>query len=891
MDPGGELRWTSTRGILTSTDGGSTWTLRTGGGAFNRLTVSKIAVDPTNAAVAYAAMADMGNNGLWGNTGIWKTIDGGANWTNTTTTFTTSYPWSDVAIDPNNHLIIYAAVGYYGGYSGNGVYKSINGGTTWTLLSGGPTGTASGRIVIAVSLSNSQVVYVTSSSPSTYGLYKMMRSDNGGSTFTDLTAGTPNFLGGQGWYDIVIGVDPSNSAIVYASGVENYSTGGDLVIMSASSGVSWSDISSMGGIEPHTDSHAMAFDSTGRMLLGNDGGIYRYDRAGPSWTNLNGNLQTIQFTGIGLHPTDPNIAIGGSQDNGTELYNGGIIWTETDGGDGGFAKFSQTNGSRAYHQGPYDSFGTDFFRRSDDGGNTWYTYTSGISADADQQNFYAPFVVDPGNGDHVLYGTNRVWETTNGGTTWTNISSVNTAGFNNGSSYVSAIGLAPADLNTIYAATDYAATGYKIFVTTNHGVLWTEHDLGVGGRVNDIQVDPANAQIAYAAISTFNSPNGQVYMTSNGGANWTNISGNLPSGPVWSLQIDPSTSPSSIYAGADDGVYLTTNGGTTWNRFGVGLPNAQVFQIELNNHLHILGAATHGRGMWEIAIAPLATHFTVSAPSSTTAGTAFNFTVTALDASNNVATGYAGTVHFTSTDGAAVLPANSTLSSGSGTFSATLRTAGSRTITATDTVNGSITGTSGTIAVSSGAATHFTVSAPYSTTVGTAFNFTVTALDASNNVATGYAGTVHFTSTDGAAVLPANSTLSSGSGTFSATLKTAGSWTVTATDTVSGSITGTSGTIAVSSGAAAIGPIGRLSDGTFTYYSTFLDVFACVVNGDIIESQAIDYYENLNFNNNASVTVKGGYSPDFSTQTGYTRIHGTMTISAGTLEVSKLILQ
>ena len=68
--------------------------------------------------------------------------------------------------------------------------------------------------------------------------------------------------------------------------------------------------------------------------------------------------------------------IGGSQDNGTELYTGNIAWLETDGGDGGFAKFSPTNGNRAYHQIPNGSFGTNFFRRSDNGGNTWVTKTS-----------------------------------------------------------------------------------------------------------------------------------------------------------------------------------------------------------------------------------------------------------------------------------------------------------------------------------------------------------------------------------------------------------------------------------------------------------------------------------------------------------------------------------
>jgi uncharacterized repeat protein (TIGR01451 family) len=194
-----------------------------------------------------------------------------------------------------------------------------------------------------------------------------------------------------------------------------------------------------------------------------------------------------------------------------------------------------------------------------------------------------------------------------------------------------------------------------------------------------------------------------------------------------------------------------------------------------------------------------ATHFSVTAPANATAGSAFSFTVTALDAGNAVATGYTGTVHFTSTDGQAVLPANATLTNGVGTFSATLKTVGSRTLTATDTVTASITGTSGAIAVAAGAATHFSVTAPATASYNTAFSFTVTALDAANNTVPGYAGTVHFTSTDGAATLPANATLASGVGTFSATLRTLGAQTLTATDTVTASINGTSGAITVSS--------------------------------------------------------------------------------------------
>ena len=374
----------------------------------------------------------------------------------------------------------------------------------------------------------------------------------------------------------------------------------------------------------------------GRYLDGSDGGLYRLDTpTTPSWSDLNGNLNTIQFKGIGLHPTNANIVIGGSQDNGTELYTGNPVWLETDGGDGGFAKFSPTNGNRAYHQIPNGSFGTNFFRRSDDGGNTWATKTATISGDVNVQNFYAPFSVDPANGDRVLYGTNRVWETTNGGDAWTPISNSGSNGFTNGGNFVDSIGIAKTDTNTVYAATGGAfASTSQIFVTTNHGGLWTEHDLPAGnGRVNELQVDPTNSQLAYAVVNRFNA-NGHVFRTTNGGAVWSNISGNLPNMPVWSIQIDPSTVPSTLYIGAEDGVYVSTNTGTTWTRFGTGLPNAQCFQIELNNSLSILGVATHGRGAWEISTGaappgPLCTNFfekfdSVTAPALPAGWTATN---------------------------------------------------------------------------------------------------------------------------------------------------------------------------------------------------------------------------------------------------------------------------
>jgi hypothetical protein len=210
-----------------------------------------------------------------------------------------------------------------------------------------------------------------------------------------------------------------------------------------------------------------------------------------------------------------------------------------------------------------------------------------------------------------------------------------------------------------------------------------------------------------------------------------------------------------------------------------------------------------------ITVSPAAvSNFTVvSSPSSVTAGSALQFTVTALDAYGNTVTGYRGTVKLTSSDPQAVLPANYTFGAsdkGVHVFSVTLKTAGSQTITVADTANSSVTGTSGPVTVSPAAAAHFTISAQASVTHGTSFSFTVTARDAYGNVATGYTGTVSFSlalsdpkaTINGVSLQTFTYTFTSGTGmdngvhTFSAILNTVGSEVLTVTDKKN-SITGT----------------------------------------------------------------------------------------------------
>jgi hypothetical protein len=184
-------------------------------------------------------------------------------------------------------------------------------------------------------------------------------------------------------------------------------------------------------------------------------------------------------------------------------------------------------------------------------------------------------------------------------------------------------------------------------------------------------------------------------------------------------------------------------------------------------------------------------------PSPTTAGAAGGVLVTAKDMFGNVATGYTGTVHLTSSDPRAVLEGNHTFTladHGSYSFGVTFKTVGTQSITATDTMTASITGTQSGIVVNPGAADHILVAAPSTVTAGMPFNVTLTVQDAYNNTVTGYRGTVHFTSNDPQAFLPADYTFTAtdnGVHTFTGLiLATAGSQSLTVNDgTIGGTAT------------------------------------------------------------------------------------------------------
>jgi hypothetical protein len=230
-------------------------------------------------------------------------------------------------------------------------------------------------------------------------------------------------------------------------------------------------------------------------------------------------------------------------------------------------------------------------------------------------------------------------------------------------------------------------------------------------------------------------------------------------------------------------------------------------------------------------------HLKITSPASATAGSSFSITVTAQDANNNTLTSYLGTIHFTSSDAAAVLPSNYTFTAadaGVHTFAGViLKTAGSRSITATDTVTSSIT-RSVSVTVSPAAAASLVVAGfPSPVTAGTTNNFTVTVKDPYGNTVSGYTGTVKFSSSASKAVLPANYTFTgadAGVHTFSAILKSAGTQSLTAKDSLNSGISGSQKGIVVNPAATNHLKVSRFPSSTTaavsqTFRVTAQDIF------------------------------------------------------------------
>lgn len=544
-------------GVLKSIDGGATWTqtglsfLLSQGEAVNEMVI-----DPNNPNVLIAATRD----------GMYRTADAGATWTRTLGT-TAGWDGKEVVMDPSNSKTVYAALGFPWGNANNGIYKSTDNGVTWTVLTSGlPASTSMGRISLTLSASNPNTLYAgiantINNGSSLLGIY---RTTDGGNNWT-LQSNTPNHYNGQGWYNNVIAVDPTNASIVYSGGTNIYK--------SIDAGATWSTITN--GI--HVDFHAIAFNG-GTVYVGCDGGLYKSTTGGNSWTNINNGLTTVQFYKIGSDFNDVNRAMGGTQDNGTKEYSGMTMWTTRLGGDGGEVVFDHSNSNIIY--GEYQNGN---HQKSTNGGSSWSAINTGLPSGP----WVTPVEMDP-MAPNVLYtiGNNNLYKTSNGGTNWVLL-------FDAPETLDRDIQVAPSNNQMIYV------TGAStIFKSTNGGMSFTKISTDLAAtNITAIAVHPSQSQTLYVTNGGWSATN-HVYKTTNGGMTWQNVTSGLPNVPCNTIVLDPAH-PEIVYVGTDLGVYASTDEGATWSGWNTGLPNVVVDELDIQATARVIRAATHGRGMFQ----------------------------------------------------------------------------------------------------------------------------------------------------------------------------------------------------------------------------------------------------------------------------------------------------
>ncbi len=576
-------------GIYKSVDAGETWTYI---GLKETGIVSKIVVHPTNNQIMYAAtMGFLMRRDL--NRGLYKTIDGGQNWTNILS-LGNETGVMNVVLDKNSPQVLYATSmrrirtekeTIVHGMS-TAIFKSTNGGNTWdTLRSGLPQGPWC-KVNIELSPSNSNILYasIVDTTLQLKGIYK---SVNAGNTWQNINpAGLDtNALGAFGWYFGEIRLNPFRNGELFLQGVDLWK--------STNNGANWNyGAPRWFTYEVHADKHAMHFYSADHYLVATDGGLYETSDSGQTWA-FKATIPITQFYHVGVNYWRPGVYYGGAQDNGTSAGNSNQPdnWERVLGGDGFRMAFSATNPDVIWA-----SIQKGAIYYSTQGGINFSPATNGVD-DNDRKNWDSPFLLSKHNTDAFL-GTQYLYQTTNYETPYFNkISPDLTDGNIYGEQFhsITTIGQSELSENAIYAGTSDG----NVWCSLNKGSNWLNISAGLPDRyVTCVTTSYQNSATVYVSHSGYRSDDylPHLHRSINTGLSWVDISGNMPAFAINDIQTF-NLNDSLIAVASDGGVFITQDAGTTWTRMGNNMPVFPVFDIEFDTLNYKLIAGTFARSM------------------------------------------------------------------------------------------------------------------------------------------------------------------------------------------------------------------------------------------------------------------------------------------------------
>ncbi len=576
-------------GILKSRDAGRTWEKSLDWSYDQQKGVWAVKVHPLQPNVIWAATTD----------GTYRSDDAGQTWRRVHSVIMAM----DLVVHPVDPNLALVGCGNFSS-AGYGLYRTTNGGLNWTkILTGVPT-TYAGKTMLAIHPENPNVVMASFGNgfePGVNNRSWLSRSEDAGATWSIVS--TQDQSQWQGWFAHDVAINPSNDSEIFAVGINVWkSTLGGGSLTQRSGGQSFRGIVQPGAAEGtaqyvHVDVHEVVYHPTHHNIVyfGCDGGVFRTLDGGATFEACNGGYQSTQFyNGFTSSQRDSNLALGGLQDNNTVLYKGTVAWSVGHiGGDGGWTGIDATNDNILYGSGQVLTIS-----KSLNGGNNW---TPIRPPDTNRPTiFEAPFVVGVDNPNVLYAGRDIVYKSTSAGQSW--FATNGGAPIDNGAPFgnpVVAMAVSPRNSNLVYAATaPLVALRPGVFRTSDGGNSWSDLTSNLPDRFpSDLAIDPNNDQKVYLTFSGFGSSH--VFKSSNGGATWEDIGGALPDIPTEAVTVDPMF-PEHIYVGTDIGVFASTDGGRTWQDFNEGFVDAVlVFDLSISSSNRKLRAATHGSGVFE----------------------------------------------------------------------------------------------------------------------------------------------------------------------------------------------------------------------------------------------------------------------------------------------------
>jgi len=615
-------------GVYKSTDGGKTWQKK---GLPNSEHISKIIIHPDNPEVVWvAAQGPLWSKG--GERGLYKTTDGGTTWAKTLG----DAEWTgvtDLLIDPRNPDVLYAATwqrhrtvaAYMGGGPESGLHKSTDGGLTWTKLTTGIPEANIGKIGLAMSPFNPEVIYAAIELERLKG--GVFISENGGASWvkqSDAVSG---------------GTGPHYYQELYASPHQE----GKLFLMSNYTQVSddhGKTFTYMNEENKHVDSHAVAFKKSdpNYILFGTDGGLYETYDDTKSWKFI-GNLPLTQYYKVAVDDAEPFYHIyGGTQDNGSHggpsqnRYADGISdrhWWKTLGADGHQSATEPGNPNISYGE-----FQQGYLWRIDQttGETVFIQPQPGKEEPYERFNWDAPILVSPHKPSRLYFASYRVWKSEDRGDSWTAISDDltrnqerlalpimgkqqswdNAWDVNAMSNYntITSLAESPKQEGLLYAGTDDGI----IQISENGGESWRKVELGsitgvpATAFVNDVRADLYDANTVYAALDNHKYGDYKPYLlkSTDRGNTWQLMNGNLPQTLLTWRLVQDHVDQNLLFAATEFGIYFTKDGGSNWVKMTGGLPNISFRDITIQRRENDLVAASFGRGFFVLDdISPL----------------------------------------------------------------------------------------------------------------------------------------------------------------------------------------------------------------------------------------------------------------------------------------------